>query len=466
MRSKIKENCYYTAVKALQVFLLCLYSFSSLAYSQSEVELMARAARSEGLDSSQAYRDSMADFKLTLLEKYLFDETLAQQQARTTYDKLVAVRGNKQFLVRQIFHSFSQHVRQAEINLWQQRMDSISQALAQGNDFETLMLRFSDDHDSRWITRLDMTEEFEEVVFALQKGQVSPSFLSPQGIHIVQLVDECPLDFSSYASAYKQQMKKNSQPNSLTDKQVEQLKKTYQYQENQQTVNTLFRNGKVDGVLFTLEGKSYTGAQFNSFARTYPMGVKRQFVAFVTKCVLDYQASQVKSSPAFVQEVQEAADRLLAIEAYRVHVKVPSQTDEAGLMAYFATHKKDYYWDMPRFNGAVIHATDKKVAKKVRKIVKKLNGGSWSEAERMLDDKTRNQVMVEQGIFTYGANPFVDEQEFGGRQAESLQDYPVAITVGKKINGPDDYREVRDKLQQDYERFLSAEWLSALRKQK
>ena len=121
---------------------------------------------------------------------------------------------------------------------------------------------------------------------------------------------------------------------------------------------------------------------------------------------------------------------------------------------------------MPRFNGAVIHAADKKVAKRVRKIIKKLKGESWGDAESMLDDKTRNQVKVEQGIFAYGANAFVDEQEFGGRQAESLQDYPVAITVGKKMNGPDDYREVRDKLQQDYERFLYAEWLSALRKQK
>lgn len=466
MRIKIKENRYYIAVKALQVFLLCLFGFSSIVFSQSEVELMARVARSEGLDTSQAYRDSMADFKLAILDKYLFDDTLAQQQARSAYDKLVAIRGNKQLLVRQIFHTYSQHVRQTEINQWQQRMDSISQALSQGGDFEALMLRFSDDLDTRWISHLDMTDEFEKVAFDLQKGQVSPSFLSPKGIHIVQLVDERPLDFSSYASSYIQQLRENDQLNIQMGKQVEQLKKRYQYQENPQQVNTLLRNGKVDGVLFTLGGISYTGSQFNRFAQTYPMGLKRLFASFVTKCVLDYQASLMESSPAFAQEVQEAADKLLAVEAYRVHVKVPSQTDEAGLMAYFMTHKKDYYWDMPRFNGAVIHAADKKVAKRVRKIIKKLKGESWGDAESMLDDKTRNQVKVEQGIFAYGANAFVDEQEFGGRQAESLQDYPVAITVGKKMNGPDDYREVRDKLQQDYERFLYAEWLSALRKQK
>ena len=46
MRIKIKENRYYIAVKALQVFLLCLFGFSSIVFSQSEVELMARVARS------------------------------------------------------------------------------------------------------------------------------------------------------------------------------------------------------------------------------------------------------------------------------------------------------------------------------------------------------------------------------------------------------------------------------------
>ena len=32
--------------------------------------------------------------------------------------------------------------------------------------------------------------------------------------------------------------------------------------------------------------------------------------SFVTKCVLDYQASLMESSPAFAQEVQEAADKV------------------------------------------------------------------------------------------------------------------------------------------------------------
>jgi peptidyl-prolyl cis-trans isomerase SurA len=90
----------------------------------------------------------------------------------------------------------------------------------------------------------------------------------------------------------------------------------------------------------------------------------------------------------------------------------------------------------------------------------------WSDAERLLDDKTLGKVLVEQGVYTLGANAFVDELEFKTGKATPMSDYPVALTVGKKINGPEDYREVRDQLTQDYERFLFQEWLSVLRKQK
>jgi peptidyl-prolyl cis-trans isomerase SurA len=114
----------------------------------------------------------------------------------------------------------------------------------------------------------------------------------------------------------------------------------------------------------------------------------------------------------------------------------------------------------------VIHAADKKTAKKVRKIVKKLRNIEWADVEQRLDDKTRGKVFVEQGVYVLGTNAFVDELEFRNGKATPMSDYPVALTVGKKINGPDNYHEVRDQLMQDYERYLSEEWLSALRKQK
>lgn len=434
--------------------------------SQADTALMARAARAEGLDKSVAFQRSMEAYKQNVMGEFLFDKQGAATEAGKVLAKTRQVQGDKLLLIRQIFHALPQHVRQVEINQWQARMDSVSGALAQGADFEALMRRYSDMQDALWMSRLDMTEEMEQVAFALQPGQVSAPFLSPSGIHILQVVDQRQRDAEAFRTAYTQQVKGHAYPDAVTEQQIAKLKSTYKFQENQQNVNRLYRDGKVEGTLFTVDGKSFTGAQFAKFAQTYPMGVRRQYAAFVAKCVLDCSAQHLDENPAYVQNVESVADRLLAQEAYKKHVQVPSQTDEAGLSAYFSTHQKDYRWQQPRFRGAIIHAADKKTAKKVSKIVKKLKGQDWAVAERQLDDKTRAKVHVEQGVFEQGTNAFVDDLVFGGRQARPLDGYPVALSVGKKINGPDDYNEVRAKLQQDYEQYLANEWLSALRKQK
>ena len=464
---RINKTTYW-GQKALQAILLSLFSFflNTTISAQTDIELMAKAARAEGLDKNDAFQHTLEAYKQELAGKYLFEEQSVTQLANDAFNKTIVNKGDKQLLVRQIFHAMTQHVMNTELSLWQQRMDSISRALADGADFEVLMNRYSDTQTTEWMHRLDMTDEMEQVAFALQQGQISQPFLSPLGIHIIQVMDERQMDNIAFNAAFMQRVKNNVYPNKQTAQQINQLKKTYAFSENQQTVNRLYREGKVSGTLFTLEDKAYTGEQFARFAQTYPMNVRLQYEAFVTKCVLDCEAGHLGEHPDYAQSVQTLADRLLAEEAYNKHVRVPSQTDEAGLQAYFSSHQKNYHWSTPRFRGAVIHAADNKTAKKVSKIVKKLRNVEWTDAERLLDNKIRDKVVVEQGVYVLGTNAFVDELEFKSGKAVSMTGYPVALTVGKKINGPEDYHEVKDQLIQDYERYLSEEWLSVLRKQK
>jgi len=444
----------------------CQLSIVNCQLNDGQRSLMARAARAEGLDTTSAFQKSMEAYRASLLAQYTFDEEAAGEEARLVYDRLIHTQGDRQLQIRQVFHAFPQHVRQSEIYLWQQRMDSVSMALEGGADFQMMMSHYSDIQETVWLTRSQQTEELEQVAFSLQCGQISQPFLSPQGIHIVQLIDERQLSFDDFKADYFRQIKSSNQTNTVTDRAVNRLKTIYGFAENQQNVNLLYRNGKADGVLFTLDGKSFTGAQFAQFAQAYPMGIRRQYAAFVTLCVMDCHAGHLADSAEFQQELTDAGDRLLAMEAYRIHVTEPSQKNEAGLAAYFSNHQKDYHWQKPRFKGAVIHAVNKKVAKKVRKVIKKAKDVEWEAIERLLDDKSRSQVKVEQGMFEQGTNAFVDEMEFSGRKAEPLAGYPVVLTVGKKLNGPDDYREVLAQVQSDYRQYLENTWLESLRKQK
>ena len=465
-RGNTKKHSKWFVIQSLVLFIQLLALLYLPLYAQTDIELMARAARAESLDNNEAFQSTLEAYKLELAGKYLFEEQSVTQFADVAFSKMTTTKGDKQLLVKQIFHAFPQHVMNKELNQWQQRMDSISRALADGADFEALMNKYSDTRAAHWMHRLDMTNEMEQVAFALQKGQASQPFLSPLGIHIILIVDELQIDTKAFHADFVQRVKGMNHPSKQTIQQIAKLKKTYSFSENQQLVDRLYREGKISGTLFTLDGESFTGESFTRFAQTYPMNVRLQYEAFVAKCVFDCEAKYLREHPDYKQSVQTLADRLLAEEAYSKHVRVPSQTDEVGLQAYFSTHQKDYRWPLPRFSGAVIHAADKKTAKKVRKVLKKLRNVEWTEAERLLDDKTLGKVLVDQGVYTLGTNAFVDELEFKIGKATPMSGFPVALTVGKKINGPEDYREVRDLLTQDYERYLYQEWLSVLRKQK
>ena len=48
---------------------------------------------------------------------------------------------------------------------------------------------YSDDRQNRWIGGLQTTVEFENIAFALSKGEISEPFFTPAGIHILKVMD-------------------------------------------------------------------------------------------------------------------------------------------------------------------------------------------------------------------------------------------------------------------------------------
>jgi peptidyl-prolyl cis-trans isomerase C len=56
--------------------------------------------------------------------------------------------------------------------------------------------------DLGWFTREVMVEEFEEVVFNLQPGQVSPIFETRFGLHIALLLEKRPAGIRPFSEVY------------------------------------------------------------------------------------------------------------------------------------------------------------------------------------------------------------------------------------------------------------------------
>jgi parvulin-like peptidyl-prolyl isomerase len=80
--------------------------------------------------------------------------------------------------------------------------------LQSGKAFAEVADRYSDcpgnGGDLGWFPRGQMVEEFDNVVFHLQPGQVSPIFRTPFGFHIAQLIERRPAGILSFEEARPQ----------------------------------------------------------------------------------------------------------------------------------------------------------------------------------------------------------------------------------------------------------------------
>lgn len=141
-----------------------------------------------------------------------------------------------------------------------------------------------------------------------------------------------------------------------------------------------------------------------------------------------------------------------------------SRTDEAGLKAYFETHRSDFHWDEPRYKGIVLHCTTKRVAKQVRKFLKQIPENEWMDAIRLTFNAGGEvKVQAEQGVFAPGDNAYVDDKVFKGKEAEPVLSFPFTTVLGRKQKGPDCWQEVRDPLVAAYRSYLEAHWGAKLR---
>ncbi len=76
------------------------------------------------------------------------------------------------------------------------RIKRAEEELAGGTPFEDVVNTYSDCPDNEgdlgWFPKGEMVEEFEEVVFAMARGAVSPVIQTPFGFHIARLYDRRP----------------------------------------------------------------------------------------------------------------------------------------------------------------------------------------------------------------------------------------------------------------------------------
>ncbi|MDD4821126.1 MAG: peptidylprolyl isomerase [Bacteroidales bacterium] len=379
----------------------------------------------------------------------------------------------------------------------EQKIKDIYQKLKDGGDFAAIAKQESDDKGTAvkggelpWFGTGRMTKQFEEAVFAMQKGELSQPFRSEYGWHIVLLKDKRSLPpYEEKKKELLEKIRSNSRQNLATVAFVEKLKAEYSFTFNPTSYQSLYLmadHGFPFDSLFVAEMKTKNGDLFQFAGETFTIkdfadyvsknsqtrallaldAMKEKLQEFEVYSVLDYENKHLETKyPEFGHLMQEYRDGILLFEISNREVWEKATKEKEKIQSFFEKNKNKYKWEKPHYKGYIVQCKDSKVAKAAKKLIKKLPADSiQSVLTREFNKNGKSQIKFNKGLFEKGTNPFVDKLAYktGEMKVDSL--FPVVFLSGKNLKyTPQSYEDVRGEITSDYQNYLEEEWVKSLK---
>ena len=393
-------------------------------------KMKVRAALDAKMDTISSFQKEFKHYRDMQIRPLLVPEVVIEQQCQDYYNGMLEMLGGKD-LIRpaHILVMVSQKASPQEQEAKRQLADSIYNAIVQGEDFERLALEKSDDTQSAreggalpWIGPGNTLQEFEDVAYSLQVGEMSKPFLSPVGYHIIKMLD-C----------------KQLEPFDTLHPQIHRFME-------QRGVHERLASNALDSI-----SKKYAGK-------------------YTTEQILDIETERLcNENQELKYLVKEYHDGLLLYELCSTQIWEPAKTDTLGLEKYFKTNKKQYQWDNPHFSGMMFYCKNQEDVKTVKKLLSKEKDDSkWISLVREHYNKDSVMVRMDKRLFVKGTNNNVDALVFKVKNTEikAIDGYPYVGFVGKILKkGPAKWTDVGAKVIQDYQKHRENEYVEKLRKQ-
>jgi peptidyl-prolyl cis-trans isomerase SurA len=248
--------------------------------------------------------------------------------------------------------------------------------IQQGESFDTLARKFSDDQNSArnngelsWFgLGTMMVPEFEETSFSLvNKGDISKPVKTLYGWHIIKLIDSKPVqEFEKARNDLKTKIAQNDRNELVQINYINHLKALYKPVTNKKAIEGLY---KLDSLLFknetnleqtcdtsatylTIQKAKYSVGKFISWIRTkrdgYNAWTAKDFIDkttedFISENIFKYENSQLENkNTEFADLVKEYYEGILLFDIMERNVWSKASTDSIGLESYFAKNKDKY----------------------------------------------------------------------------------------------------------------------------
>ncbi len=390
-------------------------------------KLKVRAALDARLDTLSSFKNEFTVYRNQQVKPLLITDADVEAEARKIYEQRRAQIGDKGLIhPAHIFIRVPQNAPKEALDRAKQRIDSIYAALRGGADFATLAEKYSEDPMSArqggtlpWFAPGETLEDFEKTAYRLKTGETAPPMLSFAGYHIIRMLDRKQMEpFDELKADIIRALKTRNIREKITDERLKEMAETS-------------KTGK-------------TEAQ-----------------------IMDEKAAELSEKEQNLKYlIAEYHDGLLLYEISNRMIWEKAAQDEAALTAYFKKHKKTYQWDSPRYKGIAYYVKEASDVKKVKQCLRGKAFEEWPEVLRKaFNTDNTPRIRVEKGLFKQGDNALIDREVFHKDTTVVQQkDCPVAGVYGKLLKAPKEMSDVRGLVTADYQDYLEAEWVQALRR--
>ncbi len=379
------------------------------------------------------------------------------------------------------------------------RIDEVYQKLSEGEDFNELAKKYSDDRSSASkggelppFGAGKMVAEFEEAAFSIKNpGEIAGPVKSPYGWHIIKLIERIPLQsYEEMEKELERKISRDSRSNLSKQSFINARKEEYGFVEDKRQLKPFYQEidsmyfkaawtpsdelAKAEEVLFTLDGKEYTQNDFLKYlqSRMRPRRTKmdeEQFVAesyenFVTKSIMDYEDSMLeKKYPKFKSLMGEYLDGILLFDLTDEKVWSKAVKDTVGLEAYYEANKDKFMWD-ERADYEIYTVDDEETAKKVEKLLKK--GKSMETVKEKFASDSALKLKVESGLAQKDEVPVLSKVQWEEGVSDLIDDEgQLRLVRIKNIKEPEPkgFDEARGIITAAYQTKLEEDWVEELR---
>lgn len=378
-------------------------------------------------------------------------------------------------------------------------------------DFDQLCMEFSFAHQTGnkgchyGILGLDsnMPPSFINAALNLEKpGDISKPVLTDYGFHIIRLLRKISLPtIDKVASQLRSRIINSEKVQELSNIRRERLFNNFNVQINTKAYQSLvdiaakisprdtaflsyIKNG--EEILFDIEGKrAYDVDEFALYISRRHKDIKNKpdeiallqiidatpytlttdilkdyLDGFIFLLLSDYaQATLEERQPEFEKAMRKFSEDLLFYNIQNEFIWNRTKNDTEGLNTYFGNNKNKYSLNNPLYKGMIIYCKDEKILKKAENISKKFsNNDKFIDEIRKTINKDSINVKMELGSWEDGENPYIDNKIFAKEKPSPKKDFPYFFVRGKLIDKPEEYTDVKNQVEPDFQEQLEKEW--------